>query len=388
MQIGQILQHLEALSDEELSDELAQAETSLRYAQALRAITVRAVHDRVEALGYLVSGATETVAAITVTSTRSAGYLTDMSLAVCDRPQVWSALADGHVDLNRARIIAEGFDAVEDPDREDLEAKALTYAQEHTAFQTKRYVTRLLVDHDPARAEDQRERERAKAWEGRHIGVHPRENGMADIYGCLPIGTANVLINALDEVARSYVDDRTLDQKRVDALGQILEDNVHVDVQVEVVIPADTLTGLQGKGASVGGLGPVDGDYARGLALSQDARWRRLVTDPLTGVLTELSTHTYRIPDALKRSVRARDRVCRFPGCTTAARHTDTDHVVPWPQGPTEAENLVASCRTHHRVKTHSGWQCELGEDGVLTWISPLGTRHRSRPWDYGNPAA
>ncbi len=30
----------------------------------------------------------------------------------------------------------------------------------------------------------------------------------------------------------------------------------------------------------------------------------------------------------------------------------DLDHVVPFPQGPTTAENLRAFCRSHHRFKT------------------------------------
>lgn len=388
MELSQILDKLSGLSDEDLADALTEAETSLRFAQAQRAAVVRAVHDRVEGQGYAVSGATQTVAAITATSTKSASYLMDASLSVCERSQVWQALATGQIDLSRARVIADGFEQVPDPVRGDLEAQALAYARDHTTYQTKRYVTRLLVDLDPAAAAEEKDRERAKAWDGRHIGVHPRDNGMADIYGSLPIGTASMLISALDEVARGHTDDRTLDQKRVDALGEILEDAVHLDVHVDVIIPADTLAGLQDSGGSIDGFGPVDADHARGLALSEDARWRRLVTDPLTGQLTDMSTQAYRIPESLKAAVRARDRVCRFPGCTTQARHTDTDHVIGWPRGSTESANLVASCRTHHRVKTHSGWTCEFSEDGTLTWISPLGTKHETRPWDYANPPA
>jgi hypothetical protein len=30
--------------------------------------------------------------------------------------------------------------------------------------------------------------------------------------------------------------------------------------------------------------------------------------------------------------------------------------VVPWPTGDTTAENLLALCRRHHRLKTHAGF--------------------------------
>lgn len=376
------------MDDQDLIDELQRAEAALRLAQAVRAAAVQSVYDRVEAMGYLISGAIDTVAAVTTSSHRSASHLTEASLTVCERPRVWQALAIGEVDLTRARIVASGLAEVPDPHREDLELKALAYAAEHTAYLTRRYVTRLLVDFNPQLAQDERERKRKKAWDDRHIGVFARNDGMADIYGCLPTGTAMLMMDALDETARKYDDDRTMDQKRVDALAQILQEIVHLDIHVDVVIPADTLAGLQDGGASVEGFGPVDAEFARGLALSEDARWRRLISDPVTGRLLDLSTTAYRIPDAIKRGVRARDRVCRFPGCAAQARHTDTDHVVPWPQGATEVANLAASCRHHHRVKTHSGWTVEMDDEAVLTWISPLGSRHRSEPWDYLDPPA
>ena len=149
---------------------------------------------------------------------------------------------------------------------------------------------------------------------------------------------------------------------------------------------ADTLAGLQESGAGIDGFGPVAGEHARALALADDARWRRLVTDPRTGVLLELSTDAYRIPEALKRGVRARDRRCRFPGCATPAKHTDTDHINPWPAGPTTPDNLAPGCRGHHRTKTHSGWQCRSNDDGSLTWTSPLGTEHTTWPYNYNEP--
>lgn len=385
-ELADMLRELASLDDEGLADELAEAERDLRVAQAKRAAVVTAVHDRIETMGYRMSGATETVAAITVCSTRSASFLMEASLSICDRPKVWAALCAGSIDAGRARVIADGFYEVPDPDRDVLESRALAYAATHTTHQTRQRVTRLLVDHDPRLAVAERQRERAKAWDKRHIGVHAREHGMAALYGYLPTGTAQLLIAALEEVAGRYSDDRTMDQKRVDALAEVLSQNSHLDIHVDVVIPADTLAGWQDSGASIDGFGAVDADHARALALHRDARWQRLVTDPLNGRLTDLSKDAYRIPDALKRAVRARDRRCRFPGCSTPARSTDTDHVVPWPDGPTAERNLAPECRGHHRVKTHSGWRCRMHEDGSMTWISPLGTEHTTHVWDYNDP--
>ena len=384
--LAEEMARLAMLDEHELAEELVRVEQALRAAQAMRAATVTAVESRIEAMGYRLSGATETVAAITVISTRAASHLVDASEAVCARPAVWQALAEGLIDMTRAQIISTGFDEIEGPVRDALEAKVLAFAQNHTAHETRRYVTRLLVDHDPSIAERESEKRRAKAWDKRHIGAYARAHGMADLFGYLPAGTASLLFRTLDEVARTYTDDRTLEQKRVDALEQILAENVHLDIRVDVVIPADTLASLQDSGAGIDGFGSVDGPHARYLALCEDARWQRLVTEPVTGRLIDLSTEAYRIPDPVKRFVRARDRHCRFPGCSTQARHTDTDHVIAWPDGPTTSENLACASRGHHRVKTHSGWQVRGGPDGSLIWTSPLGTEHTTWPYNYDDP--
>ncbi|MEI2785955.1 MAG: HNH endonuclease signature motif containing protein [Candidatus Nanopelagicales bacterium] len=84
----------------------------------------------------------------------------------------------------------------------------------------------------------------------------------------------------------------------------------------------------------------------------------------------------------MRRYVRTRDRHCRFPGCIRPARNCDLDHIVPWPAGPTDADNLQPLCRYHHRIKTHSGWRVERGPDNTTIWISPRGKRYTSCPDD------
>lgn len=384
--VDEVMAGFAGLDDEALVRALEGWAARRRQAEAMLAVVTVAVHERVTGQGHLESGATQTVAAITGTSTRSAARAVDAAYAVVEVPAVWRALAEGRIDTARARIIVDGFSDVPAPHRDDLIGRALDYAQSHTAYQVRRRVVRLLVDYDPALGPEHTARERAKAWDRRELRVHPCAHGMAELIGYLPAGTARILMAALDRIAATYSDDRTRDQKRVDALAEILASNTRLDITVDVVIPADTLAGLQDGGASVDGYGPVDGDDARALALHTDARWRRLVTDPVTGHLAAMSSRAYRIPAAMKAAVRARDRVCRFPGCATAATSSDTDHLVPWPAGSTGPGNLAPECRGHHRVKTHSGWHCHCGPDGSITWTSPLGTRHTTYPWDYNTP--
>ena len=58
---------------------------------------------------------------------------------------------------------------------------------------------------------------------------------------------------------------------------------------------------------------------------------------------------------------------------------------MPWSAGGTTSErNLAGYCTHDHLLKTHApGWRVEAHADGTLTWITPTGHRHTTRPHDY-----
>ena len=112
--------------------------------------------------------------------------------------------------------------------------------------------------------------------------------------------------------------------------------------------------------------------------------FRRLVVDPDTGWLLDAGAMTYQPDRHLVRTVRKRDLYCRFPGCVTAARIADLDHVIPFPVGRTVLTNLACLCRRHHRLKTHGPWSLSLSPDGLCTWVDRrTGQVHTTEPTDY-----
>ena len=154
---------------------------------------------------------------------------------------------------------------------------------------------------------------------------------------------------------------------------------VMVSTQINVTIPIDSLAGLSDTPGMLSGFGVLPADLVRRLAAG-DARWRHILTDRATGAVLDVGTWSYRPPSALDRHVRTRDVTCRFPGCAVPARECDLDHLIPFPEGPTNAQNLHALCRRHHQLKHEDGWTVEPLPSSGLRWTSPLGTTRDTWP--------
>ena len=117
-------------------------------------------------------------------------------------------------------------------------------------------------------------------------------------------------------------------------------------------------------------------------ALAAGGTWRRLVTDPASGVVIDVGRTRYRPPAGLADLVRARDRACVFPTCQTPAERCDIDHLTAWSQGGTTSlDNLVVLCEAHHRLKHTPGWALTRDQSsGILSWHTPDKTVYQRHP--------
>ena len=150
---------------------------------------------------------------------------------------------------------------------------------------------------------------------------------------------------------------------------------------VQVFMPFTTLIGKDDQPCELVGHGPIPADLAREIAA--DATLTRLVYDPLSGTLLDHGRTTYRPPAGLADHIRARDVHCREPNCRRRALDGHLDHVVPYPDGPTNDKNLHGCCGHHHRMKHAPGWAVRALPDGRIQWITPTGHRYHSHPYDY-----
>lgn len=311
-------------------------------------------------------------------------------------PNTCAALANGEISAAHASVIARESAAVIGKGLsaaaiEEIELKAISHAEFHTPVQVANKVRGTIARLSPEIFEAASEHAR----DCRKVTMYSEPDGMATIVALLPAADAQTVMLAIDALARheseingghvsiSPLDDeRTLDMKRADALTSLaatfLANNVDSykphrrPVTVNLTIDLPTLLGLSENPGILAGYGAIPASVARELAA--DGRWKRFITDPVSGELLNLGRETYEPPQALIDFLTARDRTCRFPGCRQPARVGDIDHAKSWDTGgETSISNLGVLCRRHHRMKTHGGWELKSRGDGSCTWTSPTG---------------
>lgn len=335
----------------------------------------------------------EVGAALRLSGGATRGRLAGAQQLVHHLPATLAQLRDGQLSPDHAEAIVRGSYRLPDSMLPKFEERVLARAGEQTVPGLKQSVARAVVALDPGRAEQRHQR----ALADRSVRIASGDDGMAWLMALLPAEDAHAIYARLDSAARAAVagaadDDRTLEQRRADLLvATVLHAEKAEKAElptwqgrspvVEVVVPLTSLVGTSDEPAWLTGFGPITAEQARRIAHDPTGTWRRLLTDPVTGRPLDYGTSRYRPPSHLVDHVISRDGTCAFPYCDHAARRSDLDHVIPFPDGPTSADNLQALHRRHHNAKTEGGWSVAgVDESGRTTWISPQGRTYHSRP--------
>ncbi len=123
-------------------------------------------------------------------------------------------------------------------------------------------------------------------------------------------------------------------------------------LELQVVIAASTLLGLDHNPAMLRGYGTISPDLARRLADTHDTTIRRLICDPLDGRLLAMDPRRRRYRGGSRRFLLWREDACREPGCDRPPH--DTDHIEAYANGgPTTLANGHGVCLPGHHTKEH-----------------------------------
>lgn len=323
---------------------------------------------------------------------------------VRELPRTHRLLASGRISEWTATLVVTGSTGLDTDDRAALDTVLEPQLPGLGPRAVEAAVRKTAIRLDPASAL----KRSGLARRERRVWTRPAPDTMAVVSGCVPVEQGIAAYAAIDRAARalrSGGDQRSLDQIRADLFVERLTGLVTADAisfEVGVTMSTDALLGEDDEPADLGGHGPVPAALARRLladaALRDDVPdgdrdgvrvfVRRLFTDPLDGRVTGSDTHRRRFAGAPARFVRARDQVCRTPGCEAPIVHLD--HAVPHRKGgPTSAANGQGLCEGCSYTKEAPGWThgetMDLGPDGRLRqqstlFTTPTGHTYESRP--------
>jgi hypothetical protein len=367
--------------------------------------------------------------ALVINSTmRSAARLArDSYVLVARLPGVWAALADGALDLPRARVFIDVLASTAAGVAEAVEPLVLPGAAGLSPGRLRARLAREVLALDAAAAERRRLEAEARA----DVRVYPTADAMSEFVAELPSPVAAACWSTVDQLAwmrRHDGDDRPIGLLRSLTFADLIlrpwdDRRPPVTAALQVTAPLPSLTGAGDEPGEVDGT-PITAAHVRELLAQLDAVCPGGLQAPAGGALTVavtdadgalLATATrpeleriarrgcrdhpeescgcavlerpppldrYRPTAAQYRFVKTRDRTCRHPGCARPVARVDLDHVDAHAAGgPTDCDNLCCLCRRHHRLKTHArGWRFVLTESGVLRVTTPSGITRTTRP--------
>ena len=309
--------------------------------------------------------------------------------ALADLPLLSSAMQRGQLSYSKVRALTR----VATPENE---RSLLDFARCGTASHVERLVRAWRRVDRVAEAKDEKRRH-----ETRELRAWVDDDGMVVVRGRLSPEVGAIVMRALEAASERLrqeaaetdpaAEEVTIGQRRADALGLVAESALAADLdrgtaadryQVVVHVDEDVLDADDARGQSALEDGPyVSAETSRRMACDAAKVVLRHAPD---GRTLDVGRKTRTVPPALRRALTARDRRCRFPGCS--AKHCDAHHVRHWAQGgATRLDNLVLLCRRHHRAVHEGGFGVTLRDDGdaLFSWPDgrPLVAVPPAPPW-------
>ncbi len=288
-------------------------------------------------------------------------------------PLLWDQAMSGRVRAWKARKIAQATRALPLDAAAYVDRQLAAVAHRCSYAQIERTVERAKAEYDP----DTLEAERLRHTEERYFRIRTGEvttDGRVYIDGLVDLPAALALDKAVAVKAHDLLTehpDLDLDQRRALAVGHLGDQTANTP---EVVLYTHTRPGQA--------LVEIDNTHSV-ITPGELVDWCRLTgarvtVKPVTDLAAELHTDAYQPTPAQIEQANLTNPTCVFPRCTRPSTSCDTDHIVPWPLGPTTSTNLAPLCRGHHRLKTHGNWTYTRTSPTSFIWTSPTRQQHPS----------
>jgi hypothetical protein len=215
------------------------------------------------------------LALVTNTSVRSAGMLAEFAWVLVERlPCVWAALADGVLDVARARVFVDVLGSAGAGVAGLVALRVLPEAAGLSLGQLRVRLGRELRNADAEAAELRR----AEAERAADVRLYPTANGLRGLVAELPSPVAGACWSTVDELAwmmKNGGDGRRIGQLRAAVLADLIlrpwdASRPPVTATLTVVAPLPSLAGAGGEPGEVDGQ-PISAAHVRELLTQLDA---------------------------------------------------------------------------------------------------------------------
>ncbi|WP_313478648.1 HNH endonuclease [Microbacterium sp.] len=318
--------------------------------------------------------------------------------AARDLPLLWQRARDGFASMHAVGVVVTAAGPLASPvdapqELRDAEAAALARLDRAAhewvltcSAAALRQRAKKLVDRITG---DTAARRHTRAMADRHVSVSPAGYGMSWLTALLPTHEAVAAMRRLSATAKHTRKDtregRTRDQIRADLFSAWLRGvgtATAVQTKVFVTVPVQLLAGgpVPVESASIVGGDSIDPLTAKQLFL--DARgFRRVITDPVKGVVVDMDRRTYRPTRAQRDWLTLHHGTCSRDGCTRLAVDADLDHDRPWATGgTTDLTQLRPLCPRDHTIRHRTRVRYRTRPDRSVQVISPTGYTSTAPP--------
>jgi hypothetical protein len=293
-------------------------------------------------------------------------------------PSISAAMASGKLSYSKAREITRVGNA-------ENETYLLSIAEHGTAS----HVENLVRAYRRCQEAEELSREQRQR-QNRRVSFRYDDDGSLILTCHLPAEAGAMIMKALDIAvegipmhedvpAGTSKEIVPFSARRADALARVAESFLAHDVlespgtdrqQIVVHVAAETLRDRAAGCCEIEHGPSIAAESAR--RFSCDASVVTLLEDE-DGEPLNVGRKSRTVSAPLRRLLTARDKGCRFPGCSNA-RYIDMHHIKHWANGgETRPSNLVSLCRFHHRAVHEGGFNVEILDDGALRFVNRHG---------------
>ncbi len=294
-----------------------------------------------------------------------------VAIALGELPKISAAYGKGEISYSKVRAMTR----VATTDNEDY---LLMIALHGTASHVE-----TLVGHYRRIKRLQDLEEANRQHDERSLRFYHEAGGAISLHVLLPAEKGALVIKAI-ELATSQADEsgertESFAKCKADALAEIAESYLangpasssSADrYQVMLHVSAETLTNNDGDISHIEDGPRVSAETSRRICCDAGIS---VLSEDEDGTPLNIGRKTRVIPPAMRRALKTRDKICRFPGCTHRY-FIDGHHIKHWSDGgETSLDNLVQLCRHHHRLVHEGGFSCQKNAEAKLEFHNAEG---------------